>query len=232
MDQLVIDEVMQVRDRLQEDRVKGVQDAVYYCYGGAVEGDIVEFGTMTGKTARGIALAMLAVEGQYGLPPKHLWLYDSFIGLPKPDRAPDLDSPHVQLGHWASGGCQGLTMEELSAKVGEVLPKDRYSLVKGWYADTVPHIAKDQRFAMMHVDCDLYGSTMDCLVPVFENGQVSRGCVISFDDWMCNQADPQFGERKALAELIERFDMKTSPWNGYTWSGHRYIVHSYNGMPT
>ena len=83
-------------------------EAVYYSYGSAVEGDLVEFGTMTGETARGIAIAMLAVERQYGLPPKQLHLFDSFVGLPEPKARPDVESPHVQLGNWAAGGCCGL----------------------------------------------------------------------------------------------------------------------------
>lgn len=54
--------------------------------------------------------------------------------------------------------------------------------------------------------------------------------MICFDDWNCNQADPAFGERKAMVKLNERFNIRSSPWNGYTWSGHRFIGQSYDGM--
>ncbi|MCR9219893.1 MAG: TylF/MycF family methyltransferase [Alphaproteobacteria bacterium] len=223
--------VSDVQSLMQRKRVEGLMEAVYYCYGSAVVGDIAEFGTMTGATAYGIGVAMLAVERQYGLPAKNLDLYDSFVGLPEPDRTPDTGSPHVTLGHWAAGGCQGISVTELDAMMREALPEDRYRIVEGWYSDTVPSLPGDKRYAMLHVDCDLYGSTMDCMVPLFEKGLISRGCAVCFDDWMCNQADPAFGERKAFAELAERFDIRCSDWGAYTWSGARFIIHDYNGCP-
>lgn len=145
MSDTVNDEVLAVQNRLQRGRVEGLHEAVYYACGAELTGDVVEFGTMTGETARGMALAMLAVQRQYGVPLKHVYLYDSFIGLPKPDRGPDLDLPHVRLGRWASGGCNGLSDEDLTAKVVEVLSRECFTTVAGWYSDTVPGIAATRR---------------------------------------------------------------------------------------
>jgi len=219
-----------IQELMQANRIQGLMEAVYYAYGSAVDGDIVEFGTMTGETSRAMAFSMLAVEKQYSLPPKRIHLYDSFEGLPDPDRSPDLESPHVVLGHWSRGGCVGLTKTELEVQISLILPNERYSLVEGWYSETVPLIPSGQRFAMIHVDSDLYSSAIDALTPLFARGQVSRGAVICFDDWMCNRADPAYGERKAFQEIVEQFGVEFSSWGAYTWSGSRFIIHSYNGM--
>ena len=227
MEHTLSEETAKVRDLMQRFREEALMEAAYYCYGGAVAGDIVEFGTMTGATARAIAVAMCAVEQQYDLPAKRLFLFDSFVGLPEPDAAPDAASPHVQLGHWAAGGCKGLTKAELNSQMLTVLPDHRFELVEGWYMNTVPQIPKDQKFAMVHIDCDLYSSTMDALQPLFERGQISSGATICFDDWMCNQANPEFGEQRAFSELSVQFDIEFSQWGSYSWSGARFIVHSY-----
>ena len=224
-----MDRIEATKQWMTDRRASGLQEAVYYCYGTVVPGDLVEFGTMTGHTARAIAEAMLAVESEYRLPPKRFHLYDSFEGLPEPVAIPDTASPHVQLGHWARGGCKVLGKEELNQVMLELLPPDRFDLVEGWYSDTVPQGSPDQRYAFIHVDCDLYQSTIDCLTPLFQRGQVSAGAVICFDDWMCNRASNSFGERRAFIELTERFGIQSEQWGSYTWSGARFLIHNYRG---
>ena len=210
-------------------RATGLQEAVYYCYGSAVEGDLVEFGTMTGYTARAISEAMLAVEAQYGRPKKKLYLFDSFAGLPEPVAVPDVSSPHVKLGHWAEGGCKVLDRRELFAVVAGTLPTEQFEIVEGWYNESVPAIPSTTTFGFIHVDCDLYQSTIDALDPLFKRGQITRGAVLCFDDWTCNRASSAFGEQRAFSELSERYSIRFSPWGHYTWGGARFIVHDYAG---
>ena len=168
-------EIEAIQELMSKKRAEGLQEAVYYCCGTTVEGDLVEFGTMTGSTARAIGLAMLAVENQYGVPQRRLHLYDSFVGLPEPIADPDISSPHVKLGHWAVGGCTVLNSDELHAVMTDVLPVERFGIVEGWYNETVPKMADETLFAFLHVDCDLYKSTIDALDPLFRRGQVASG---------------------------------------------------------
>jgi len=212
-------------------RATGLQEAVYYCYGSGVEGDLVEFGTMSGYTARAIGEAMLAVESQYGLPKKKLYLFDSFVGLPEPTAVPDVSSPHVKHGQWAAGGCKVLNRSELFAMMAATLLAERFEIVEGWYSKSVPAMPSTMTFGFIHVDCDLYQSTIDALDPLFRRGQVTSGAVLCFDDWTCNRASNAFGEQRAFIELSERYDIRSTGWGYYTWSGARFIVHDYNGCP-
>ena len=218
-----------VQDMMSKARATGLQEAVYYCYGSAVDGDLVEFGTMSGYTARAIGEAMLAVESQYGLPKRRLYLFDSFVGLPEPVAGPDVSSPHVVLGHWAAGGCKVLNRDELSSHMAEVLPAERFKIVEGWYNESVAAMSPDASFGFIHVDCDLYQSTIDALDPLFRRGQVASGAVVCFDDWTCNRASNAYGEQRAFSELVEQYGIRFSPWGFYTWSGARVIVHEYEG---
>jgi hypothetical protein len=198
-----------------------------YVYGARVPGDIVEFGTMSGMTARHLAEAMLKCERDYQLPPRRLHMFDSFEGLPHSDASADIDSPHVQDGTWGVGTCKVLSEQGLREVCRAVLPEERFSIYKGWFSATVAPINKNLKFALLHVDCDLYQSTVDALRPLLERGQISKGAIILFDDWNCNSASNSFGERRAWEDLSAEFKIVAESLGSYSWSGHRFIVHDY-----
>jgi hypothetical protein len=214
--------------------VKELSLAVSATYGTDVAGDIAEFGTMTGETACGLARGIAAADRYLGyapdaagLPRKRLLLFDSFQGLPQAEHAADVDSPHVRTGVWNKGTCKVLDQTELHARVTEYLPAERVQIYPGWFADTVPALPPDARFALVHVDSDLYQSAIDVLMPLFSRGMIAQGARIFFDDWNCNQGSPKFGERRAWRECVERFTIECSDEGAYGMLGHRFIVHSY-----
>jgi hypothetical protein len=203
-----------------------------------VIGDIAEFGTMGGFSARTLAAAMIydlrrqpiTDEGAGENPFRRLQLFDSFEGLPEITSPVDLESPHVVSGAWARGGCKVLSAPELRAMIQRVIPPHRFQIHHGWFADTVQKLPSDTRFAMIHFDGDLYQSTIDALVPCFANGFISRGAVICFDDWNVNRSIPSHGERRAWTELVERFQIEASHSGDYAATGTKFIIHSYSGM--
>lgn len=218
----------------RKDVAKNLFYAVQHVHGNVVEGDIAEFGTMSGQTAMVLAAATAACEKiwgshvkAHGLPPKHLHLFDSFIGLPEATEAPDRESPHVKSGVWKAGSCKVLNAEQLRSGCESVLPRDRITIHDGWFKDTIAQLSSATKFSLLHIDCDLYSSTMDVLLPLFRASKISDGAMILFDDWNCNRASPDFGERKAWAECIQKFEIKFSDCGCYGYDGHKFIVHSY-----
>ncbi|BAM88517.1 conserved hypothetical protein [Bradyrhizobium oligotrophicum S58] len=196
-----------------------------------VKGDIAEFGTMGGFTARTLANAMVFdPRYQPNQPLRKLRLFDSFEGLPEITAQVDLESQHVKSGTWSKGGCRILSANELRTMVEAIIPPSRVQIYEGWFADTVKQLPDDTRLALIHFDGDLYSSTMDALVPCFERGFISKGAVLCFDDWNCNEADPEAGERKAWADLVSRFDIVASHSGDYSIQGTKFIIHSYRGM--
>jgi len=87
------------------------------------------------------------------------------------------------------------------------------------------------RFALIHVDCDLYQSTLDVLVHVFSRGMVSEGAALFFDDWNCNRASRVLGEQRAWAEVVERFRIEYSDSGEYGITGRKFLVHAYRAEP-
>ena len=203
---------------------------VEYVYYGEVEGDVAEFGTMSGDTSAALAQAM-AFSRDLGHTPKKLHLFDSFQGLPDITSSIDAGSQHVQSGVWGPRACKMLGKAELLARLRSHLPLERLVVHDGWYRDTVPELPPSARFGLVHVDCDLYQSTMDALEPLFANGLVTEGAIFLFDDWNCNRASPAYGERRAWADLTSAFSIVASDLGGYSWDGHKFIVHSYERRP-
>ncbi|OGS36934.1 MAG: hypothetical protein A2506_08005 [Elusimicrobia bacterium RIFOXYD12_FULL_66_9] len=204
--------------------------AVEYAYGAEVEGDVAEFGVMSGRTALTLAAAMREMEA-YGRPPRRLHLFDSFEGLPEPTAAADRDSVHVRSAAWSAGACKVVTPERLETMFRGRAPGGGLSVWEGWFKDTVANLPPEARFALLHLDCDLYESTLDALEPLFASGRISQGAILLFDDWNCNRADPRFGQQRAWTELCARHAVRSSDQGAYAVFGRRLIVHDYARKP-
>jgi len=200
---------------------------VYYVYGSEVDGDIAEFGTMSGQTALAIATSMSETEWVTRIPPKKLYLFDSFEGLPQSGSPIDKDSPHVLSGIWSQGTCRGLTKEQLFRLCSTQLPAHRIEIYAGYFCDTLVKLPNNTRFAMLHIDSDLYQSAMDVLDVCFSKNFIVPGGMIFFDDWNCNRGSPNFGERKAWAEVVEKYSVIFSDEGAYGVFGHKFIIHAY-----
>lgn len=202
--------------------------AVQYAYLADVAGDIAEFGTQSGRTARAIASALARTSSS-----KKLYLFDSFEGLPIAEAPEDQVHPFVISGGWNPGNLKGLTVCELRKFVGRSgLPVDKIVVYPGWFRDTLPMLPPDTKFSMLHIDCDLYQSTMDVLDVCFSNRFVSAGAIILFDDWNMAKASNELGERRAWQDLVKKYSIDYDDEGGYSWNAHKFIVHSYNITPS
>jgi hypothetical protein len=125
-----------------------------------LKGDWAEFGVWKGDSAR--FLLRLLTQGN------QLHLYDSFEGLPE-DWSPEFPKGKFALS-------EPPTFDDA-----------RVVMHKGWFKDTIT--SPPPFFSFVHVDCDLYSSTVDILSRIF----LPTGLVIVFDEF-------PLGEEKALKE--------------------------------
>lgn len=218
------------KKNIEEDLVKTLTKSVSYVFGMAVEGDIAEFGTMTGKTAVILATATnynnsLYIDDIRGT--KKIFYFDSFEGLPEARFDSDKNSHHVKTGIWRKGSCMGLTESRFKEVVSKFISPDSFKVYKGWFKDTLPTVSSTQKFSLIHIDGDLYESAIDVLNNLFSKGQVTEGAVVLFDDWNCNNANPNLGERKAFTEICNKYNVQFSDAGSYGVAAHRFIIHSY-----
>lgn len=196
--------------------------AVQYVTHGCVEGDVAEFGCMTGRTAVALAAGMKWQNSD-----KRLFLFDSFEGLPQATSEIDRSNRHVFAGTWGPGTCLGISPAKLQRLCGRFIAGDRVRIFEGWFSNTLPTLPPAIKFALVHIDCDLYQSTYDALDYLFGSARITEGAIILFDDWDCNRASNQHGERRAWSEIEEKYSVITSPRGSYGWAGYKLIVHSY-----
>lgn len=203
---------------------------VEYVYGAEVEGDIAEFGTMTGLTAQAMAHAMSMFDPK-SKTGKKLLLFDSFAGLPEVQSNIDKDSWHVRSGAWEPGTCHGVTPQELRRMCAKWLPNGSITIYPGWFKDTLQGLPADTHLAILHIDSDLYESARDVLEYTFSHGFIQEGTAIFFDDWNCNRCSPERGEQKAWQEAVKKFSITFTDCGEYAWSARKFIVHSYRSIP-
>jgi methyltransferase family protein len=144
-----------------------------------LEGHYLEFGVFGGGSIRHMA-RRLRQSGK-----GHLTIhgFDSFEGL-----------PHA----WG-----GFNLGAAAFSRGGKLPRvpDNVVLHKGWFRDTIPkwREAVSGPIAFLHVDCDLYDSTVDVLSGVSE--RLQAGTVVVFDEYF-NYPNWQQHEFKAWREFV------------------------------
>lgn len=146
--------------------------------------NILEFGVFQGETITRIA-DTLRTAGCYGN--YRVVGFDSFEGLPEAWR------PEFPAGSFSTNGQLPAVPEGVT-------------LVAGWFNETLPRWMTENGgpVGLVHVDCDLYSSTM-C---VFENvfGRTTEDTLWVFDE-LYNYKGFQCGEMGALEELCAKFGL-------------------------
>jgi O-methyltransferase len=200
------------------------KQAIQYLAGTQIKGPVAEFGTHSGFTARCIAelLALHKIETP-------LYLFDSFEGLPDIAGSLDENSYETKVNKvWLSGTMSvPLDFPELIRKsVLEFVSEENLHIIKGYFDQTLSAHLPRAPLSLIHVDCDLYLSAKYVLNMLAERELFQDGCIVMFDDYNCNRANPNMGERLALAELLAQQDRWTcSPWFAYGWHGQAFFVH-------
>jgi len=154
-----------------------------------INGSFVECGVWNGGSAGAIA-AVSKNDGN-----RHIWLFDSWEGLPEPGKS-DI-SYNGKMGQKGMAiGFEEKVMELIFKKLR--LDNKKIHLIKGWFNDTLPTYKKDiGDIALLHLDCDWYESIRFCLEELYEN--VIQGGFIVIDDYGC-----WMGCKKAVNEFIKQ----------------------------
>jgi len=187
-------------------RLQNIDYCLRQIYADRVPGDIIETGVWRG----GACIYMNAFMHTLGLPPRDLYVCDSFEGLPKPDGRYREDE-----------GDTSYMYPELSISQEEVQHNfKKYNLltanvhfVKGWFKDTL-HTIPSNGYALIRLDGDMYSSTMDALRVLYPELSVGGFCII--DDYGavpgCKQAVDDYRNYHGITEPIQEID-----WGGVYW---------------
>jgi O-methyltransferase len=197
---------------------------------GGVVGDVMEFGVLGGWSSRIFCEVMRDI---FNL--SNIHLFDSFEGLPEYESQVDQNSYEIAGRNvWSDkmkfpddllrrfGQPHHLHIRE---KLAEVIRAERIFVHKGFYSETLKNPPK-VKASIVHLDCDLYQSTMEIFENLLAGNCFQDGTVLLFDDWNCNKANPNFGQRRALRDFLSaQNDFDATPWFTYGYNGATYILH-------
>ncbi|PEL16979.1 TylF/MycF family methyltransferase [Bacillus wiedmannii] len=165
-----------------------------------IEGDFIETGVWRG----GSCIFMNGFLQANNITDRTVWVADSFEGLP----APNLEQYPKDYGDYLH------TFDYLRVSLETVqenfrkydLLNDQVKFLKGWFKDTLPS-APIEKIAIARLDGDMYESTMDSLVNLYD--KVSTGGYIIIDDYglvTCAEAVIDFRNERNLKAPITKID--------------------------
>ena len=138
--------------------------------------------------------------------------FDSFVGLPN---------------QWSIGPgfvvSKGAYTTRGNTPAWEGMPEN-VRFIQGWFNESLPPFLDRNPHvypALLLIDCDLYSSTKDALVPLAERGLLKKGLLIRFDEYwnFRHEGGPDTQhESKAWEEVAEEFGIDFTPLFWYDQS--------------
>ena len=189
------------------DRLNMLQFCVEDVLANDVPGDLIETGVWRG----GATIFMRAILKAYGVEDRHVWVADSFEGLPSPEAG---RYPHDAESNFHTFDELAISLEQVKSNFERYgLLDDRVRFLKGWFSDTLPE-APIERLAVVRLDGDMYESTMDALVNLYP--KLSVGGYLIVDDYgavpACRQAIHDYREAHDIHEEIQSIDYTGVFW--------------------
>ena len=196
-----------------------ILEAVNYVKVAGADGDALpqtyfEFGCHSGRT---FSAAVNAARLLWARDPK-FYAFDSFEGLPETYGEED---GYFQEGTFCT--CRDDFVGIVRKTTGLSLD-DKY-IVQGYYCDSLtPEVqARMPKAGVVHIDVDLYSSTVEVLV--FIKPLLVTGTLLIFDDWYCFPGGSLMGERRALTEFLDNNPgFEVEPWKAYSTFGQSFFV--------
>ena len=169
-----------------------------------ISGDLIEAGVWRG----GATIFMRGFLAAYGLRDRQVVVADSFQGLPPPD----------EERYPADAGDRHHSVQALAVGLASVRANfQRYGLLDeqveflpGWFSDTLGRL-EHRQWALIRLDGDMYGSTMEALSALYPN--LSPGGFAIIDDY---GAIP--GAKRAVDDFRAAHGI-TSPLREIDWTG-------------
>ena len=193
-----------------------------------IPGDIIEFGVYTGRSLVLLSyyheMFKCTIHGQL-TPVRRVIGLDSFRGLP--------ENRHQR---WSEGKFRVNHSYHPTIPLGETVIPERVIefftdcdlptplIVSGYYNEVFDDFdSRTDHVALVHIDCDLYKSTLQALNLI--KTKIQDGAIILFDDWFNFRGSRNEGEQRAFAEFLHASpQLEAIPYHPYVTFGNSFIL--------
>lgn len=172
-----------------------------------------EFGCHSGRTFS----AAVNAANYFQMPGFQLHAFDSFEGLPETS---DEDG-YFETGTFETSESDFVRI--VKGRTGVLIGPE--SIHKGYYSEslTADLLAKLPKAGVVHVDVDLYSSTIELFD--FMKPLLCDGSLVLFDDWYCFPSGVEGGEGLAMEHFLKRNpEINLVPWKAYSTFGQSFFV--------
>jgi hypothetical protein len=174
-----------------------------------IEGDLIETGVWRG----GACIFMRAVLAASGVDNRKIYVADSFEGLPKPDLA---RYPADEGDRFHSFPRLAVPKEEVENNFRKYgLLDNQVVFLKGWFNETLPQ-APIEKLAIVRLDGDMYGSTMEALESLYPKLVSGGFCIV--DDYALSRCKMAVDDYRARCGIVS--DLIEIDWTGRYWRKH------------
>jgi hypothetical protein len=174
-----------------------------------VPGDVCEFGVAQGLTSAMLANELLSSN-------RHLWLYDSFEGLPSPTAKDTLIDDPLNLGSLQSyAGAMAYGPELVRDRLRQVgFPNERTHVVPGRVTEAMDRSSVPPAVCFAYVDLDFHDGVKAALAVIDE--RLSVGGYVFVDDYGYLSSGAKLATDTFLDSSDGRYDVEVAP----QWAGH------------
>jgi hypothetical protein len=154
-----------------------------------LHGNVLEAGVGRGGMSLYLALVIRSLGGG-----RKVFAVDSYMGLPKPD--PARDNSYFSEGEYGPAAPDADLALRLWLESARLDLSDLVVPVQGSFNESLPQVAPEGPFSLVHIDADLYTSVRCALEHLYDH--VEDGGAIAIDDFF----HPAQGPSRAAAEFF------------------------------
>ena len=182
-----------------------------------LDGSFIEFGVCTSDSMCQALSHFININNK----PNFVFGFDSFEGLPDEKEGVQIPSNWVKGGFALKDHCPrwgGERTKEAGLRYIEqqLQPYRNFDinikLISGWFKDTlnkdIVKLIKSNKAMFVHIDTDIYISTLEVLDFIFNNNILEDQCLIKYDDWDLRDYNIEMytaGQSKAHVEMLEKY---------------------------
>lgn len=187
-------------------RLDNIQMCMEYVLQHRIPGDFIETGVWRG----GACIFMRAVLEAYAISDRTVFVADSFRGLPTPEIGGYSQDTGDNLHAYSYLAVSRQDVERRFADYD--LLDNQVVFLEGWFSESLPQ-APIKQLSIIRLDGDMYGSTMDVLVNLYDRLSSGGFCIV--DDYTlpgCRQAIEDFREARSISSSLIPIDPYSVYW--------------------
>lgn len=197
-------------------RAGALHKAFNFIYKNRTTGNYLEFGVYKGQSSK------LAIEINNTFKKKFGFnLIETFYGFDSFEGLPEIDNENDNSKIFKNKLFNDTNFETINSELKGLFKNEKYLLHKIFFKDLKTNLINNNPPAIIHIDCDLYNSTIEVLNFIYKFKLSTT--VLLFDDFFSVNGSTKLGQAKAFYESKFYKNYNITDYFNYSWAGKAFI---------